>query len=82
MDEKFIMYDELGNEKEFKIIGEVELNNQLYLIYSVDENVAEEGIYVSKIVKNSLGNEVIVSIEDENERSLVFNAIRDLINNV
>lgn len=82
MDEKFMMYDESGNEKELKIIGEVELNNQVYLIYSIDENDFEDGIYVSKIIKNSLGNEVIVSILDEDERSLVFDAIRNLINNV
>lgn len=82
MDEKFVMYDEAGKEKEMNIIGTVVINNQEYVLYSIYENELQDGIYVSKIIKDNLGNETVVSIEDDSERNLVFDSIKNLINNV
>lgn len=82
MEEKIMMYDEQGQEKEATIINTVEINNQDYLIYSISKNEDEDEIYVSKIIKDKNNNEDLVSITDESERRLVFDAIRSLIDEI
>lgn len=77
--EIFKMIDEYGQERNAKILNIVEINNQEYLVYSLEKNEEEEAIYASKLIKNSLGEEEIISIEDETERKIVFDTIRELI---
>ena len=77
--EIFTMLDEFGQEKEAKILNVIEINNQEYVVYSIDKNEEEDGIYASKIIKNKLGEEEIVSIENEEEREIVFDTIREII---
>ena len=77
--EIFTMIDEYGQERNAKILNIVEINNQEYLVYSLEKNEEEEAIYASKLIKNSLGEEEIISIEDETERKIVFDTIRELI---
>ena len=79
MEEKIMMRDEQGQEKEATIINVVEINNQDYLIYSISKNEDEDEIYVSKIIKDQNNNEDLVSITDVSERRTVFDTIRSLI---
>lgn len=80
--EIFIVLDELGNEREAKILNVVEINNQEYLVYAVSQNDEEDGIFAQKLIKDDLGNEDIVPIENEEEKRIVFDAIREIINDL
>ena len=82
MEEKIMMLDEQGQEKEATIINIVEINNQDYLIYSISKNEDEDEIYVSKIIKDQNNNEDLVSITDESERRIVYDTIRSLIDEI
>lgn len=77
--EKIIVLDEQGNEREAQILNIIEINNQEYLVYSVSQNEEEDGIFAQKLIKDSFGNEDIIPIENEDEKSIVFDAIRELI---
>lgn len=77
--EIFTMIDEYGQERNAKILNVIEINNQEYLVYSIEKNQEEDEIYASKLIKNNLGEEEIISIENDEERRIVFDTIRELI---
>lgn len=78
--EIFTMIDEFGRERNARILNIIEINNQEYLVYAIEKNEEEDEIYASKLVKNNLGEEEIISIENEEERKIVFDTIREFIN--
>lgn len=80
-DEKFVMFDEDGIEREARILNKLEINNQEYLIYALSINDDEDSIYVSKIVKKG-DEEEIVNIEDDKEREMVNSVVKEYINNL
>lgn len=77
--EKFIMLDEEGNEREAQILNIVEINNREYVVYSLNQNKDEDAIFASKLIKDEVGNEDIIPIEDEEEKRIVFETIRKII---
>lgn len=78
----FEMQDENGVMREARIIDKIEINGQDYLIYALSINEEEDSIYVSKVIKNVNGEEEIVSIQDDNERDMVINTVREVINSL
>lgn len=80
--EIFTMFDEVGNEREARILNIVEVNEQEYVVYAISQNEEEEAIYAAKLVKDMMGNEDIVSIDNEEEKKVVFEAIREIIDNL
>ena len=78
----FEMQDENGVMREARIIDKIEINGQDYLIYALSINEEEDGIYVSKVINNVNGEEEIVNIQDDNERDIVINTVREVINNL
>ena len=77
--ETFIMLDEFGVEREARILNVVEINNQEYVVYAVSKNEEEESIFADKIIRDQNGEENIVSIEDEEEKRMVFDTIKEVI---
>ena len=80
--EIFEMQDENGVMREARIIDKIEINGQDYLIYALSINEEEDSIYVSKLIKNVNGEEEIVNIQDDNERDVVINTVREVINSL
>lgn len=78
----FEMQDENGVMREARIIDKIEINGQDYLIYALSINEEEDSIYVSKVIKNINGEEEIVNIQDDNERDIVINTVREVINSL
>ena len=80
--ETFTMIDENGKEQIARILNIVEINHQEYLIYAISKNDEEENVYVEKIIKDQNGNENVVSIENEEERNLVFEALKEVLEKI
>ncbi len=80
-DERFMMFDEDGIEREARILNKIEIDGQDYLIYTLSISSSEDSVYVAKIVKNG-DDEEIVSITDSEERERVNSIVIDLINNL
>ena len=79
--ETFIMIDENGNEKEAEIITIIEIDNKEYVIYAVNKNEERDNIFASRIIKDENGNDVIKSIENQEEKNKVFEIIKELLSN-
>ena len=79
--ERFIMKDENGNEKEAEIITVIEIDNKEYVIYAVNKNEESDNIFASRIIKDENGNNVIKSIENQEEKEKVFEIIKELLSN-
>ena len=79
--ETFIMIDENGNEKEAEIITIIEIDNKEYVIYAVNKNEESDNIFASHIIKDENGNDVIKSIENQEEKNKVFEIIKELLSN-
>ena len=78
--DKVTVLDEAGNEVEATIINVIEVNNQEYLLYSIDVNDEDANLYVNKIIRDENGEEEIVPIEDDIERNVVFEQIKKIMN--
>lgn len=78
--DKVTVLDEAGNEVEATIINIIEINNQEYLLYSIDVNDEDANLYVNKIIKDENGKEDIVPIDDDMERNIVFEQIKKIMN--
>ena len=78
--DKVTVLDEAGNEVEATIINVIEVNNQEYLLYSIDVNDDDANLYVNKIIRDENGEEDIVPIEDDIERNVVFEQIKKIMN--
>lgn len=79
--ETFIMKDENGNEKEAEIITVIEIDNKEYVIYAVNKNEESDNIFASRIIKDENGNNVIKSIDNQEEKEKVFEIIKELLSN-
>lgn len=75
--EIFSMFDEDGIERVAKIITEVEVDGQDYIVYALEVENEQDKIYVSKMV-----GEEIVDIVDPNERQIVNKSVIDLLNDM
>ena len=80
--DKVIVIDENGNEVEATILNIIEIDNNEYLLFSVDANEEDANLFVNKIVRDANGEETTIPIEHDEERNMVFNSIKEYINNL
>ena len=78
--ETFKMIDELGRERDARILNIIEINHQEYVVYAVSQNEDEDSIFAAKLIKDQAGNEDIVPIDNEEEKRVVYDAVRTFIN--
>ena len=72
-DEIFTLTDEDGNESDFALIGQKEIDGVLYLAL-VPDGEAESGEYVILKVVTEDGEEILVTIDDDDE----FDRVADI----
>lgn len=74
--EVFTLTDEDGNESDFEFIGRIELDGNLYVaLIPVDGN--EEEYVILKVITDDDGEEVLVTIEDDEEFDKAADAFED-----
>jgi len=73
-DEVLTLTDEDGNENDFEMLGSKEIDGVLYLaLVPVDENEGAEYV-ILKMVADENGEEVLVTIDDDDE----FDRVADI----
>ena len=78
---RFTIMDDNGKERDASIIGEYEVDGKNYLLYAIDENEKEAGLYLKKVIYDEKGEvKDLVSVSDPKEKEIVFPAIIDYIN--
>lgn len=80
-EEIFTLTDEEGNESQFALIGELELDGQEYLALipaDAEQGSEEEDEYVIlKVTADENGEEILVTIDDDEEFDRVADAFED-----
>lgn len=76
---EFMIKDENSMERKAKIIAIIENEGNNYVIYGIDRDEQNTNIFVSKLTKDSMGNEIIVDITDQNEKARLNEFVREII---
>ena len=81
--EIYTLTDEDGNEIQFEVIGDAELNGQHYFaMIPVDDQPKEEDVYeyvILKAEKDENGEDVLVTVDDEDEFEDVADYFDDML---
>lgn len=75
----FKITDEKNIERDATLLTVIEVDNNEYVIYSIDRDEENVNIFVSALKKDSNGNEIIVDIEDEQEKNKLNEIVRNII---
>lgn len=76
-EELFTLTDEDGNESRFALIGQLELDGQLYLAMIPADGENDDEYVVLKIEVDENGEELLVTIDDDDEFDRVADAFED-----
>jgi uncharacterized protein YrzB (UPF0473 family) len=76
-EELFTLTDEEGNESQFALIGQLELDDQIYLALIPAENEDADEYVVLKVEVDENGEETLVTIDDDEEFDRVADAFED-----
>lgn len=78
---KFKVKDENGVEKDAYIVGKFEVLEKDYIVYAVEENEENMGLYIKRVVYDKNGEEeTYETITDPKEKETVYAAVREFIN--
>ena len=69
--------DEEGNESQFALLGELELDGQIYLALIPADNDDADEYVVLKVEVDENGEELLVTIDDDDEFDKVADAFED-----
>ncbi len=75
----FKITDEKNVERDATLLTVIEVDEKEYVIYSIDRDEENVNIFVSELKKDSNGNDIIVDIEDENEKIKLNEIVRNII---
>ena len=75
----FKITDEKNVERDATLLTVIEGDEKEYGTYSIDRDEENVNIFVSELKKDSNGNEIIVDIEDENEKIKLNEIVRNII---
>jgi len=82
MEDKFTVVDENGLEKEAEVVTAFSYNDKEYIIYNIKKDEENSSVYVSKLVKDSEGYDVLEGIEDDKEREEIHKVVDELLSKV
>ena len=80
MDKKIFLQDEYGKEVVGDILTELLVDDDRYVVYSIDKDIDKSDLYVSKIIQDNDGNDIVVSIDDDTLKEKVFLIVNNMIN--
>ena len=75
----FMIKDENNIERQATLITVVENEGNDYVVYSIDRDQNNVNIFISKLVKDSAGNDVIIDIADPSEKARLNELVREII---
>lgn len=74
----FMLMDEKSIGYQGEIITVLECDGENYAVYAIDNGNGTSNLYVSNLKKDEKGNDILVSIKEENKLQ-VFKIVEELI---
>ena len=81
MDKKIILHDNNGKEFIGDIITELLIDDNRYIVYSIEKDMDYCDLYVSRIVQDNDGNDIVINVDDDIEKEKVFDIVNKMIDN-
>ncbi len=75
----FTIIDESGKKDIARIVTAFSYKEKDYIVYSIFKDANESNIYVSRLVKDSDGSDMILDIDDEEEKKEVTGAVEEIL---
>ena len=77
-----VLTDEDGVDVRFQYLTTVDYEGELYVVLAPEEeeDEDEEGVYILKIEKDEQGEDIYVTVEDENVLNAVFEKFVQMVN--
>ena len=79
MDVKFKVIDEGNIEREATLLTTIEVDNKNYAIYSIKRSEDSVNIFVSLLVVDENGNQMLKDIESVSEKEKIESIVKDII---
>lgn len=80
MNNKIKIQNENGVWNTYDILTILKIDDFKYIVYSLDTSVSNCDVFVSKIVKDKDGIDMIVNIDSKLEKEKVFDVVFRMIN--
>ncbi len=74
----FMLMDEKSIGYQGEIITVLEYDGENYAVYAIDKGNGTSNLYVSNLKKDEKGNDILVSIKEENKLQ-IFKIVEELI---
>lgn len=74
----FMLMDEKSIGYQGEIITVLEYDGEIYAVYAIDNGNGTSNLYVSNLKKDEKGNDILVSIKEENKLQ-IFKIVEELI---
>ena len=71
--------DEHGIDRDAKIICKFTVDNNDYVLYSIERDGDNDNLFVSKLVNNNDGTSSMVNIDDSNEKLRINEIVKELV---
>ena len=79
MDKRIILHDNNGKEFIGDVVTELLIDDSRYVVYSIDKDMDYCDLYVSKIIQDSDGNDIVINVDDGIEKEKVFDIVNKMI---
>ena len=80
--DKFILQDRFGFRLDAEFIMRFSVNDVEYILYSIDKDDQNVDIYVGRVIYDSNGNEMILSISEREEEERIVSIVDKMISKV
>lgn len=76
----FVLQDENGLQYNANLLTILKIDGIEYAVYDIDSDSENVDVYVSRIVKDLNGNDILEDIDDKIEKKKVFGIVNKMIN--
>ena len=76
----FVLQDENGLQYNANLLTILKIDGIEYAVYDIDSDSKNVDVYVSRIVKDLNGNDILEDIDDKIEKKKVFGIVNKMIN--
>lgn len=76
----FTIVDENNETKTASLITVVEIEGREYVVYSIDSDLDNCDVMVSRLIKNADGSDSLEDIIDEEERKKIHSIVKEILN--
>lgn len=76
----FTIVDENNETKTASLITVAEIEGREYAVYSIDSDLDNCDVMVSRLIKNADGSDLLEDIIDEEERKKIHSIVKEILN--